>query len=234
MFFEQLKVKLGLRSEGVLHITVQVDCQQSAAVIRTQRNLAAGVRAHCTVAEVGIAVRHRFAQNRVPEKHSGLRTAPCVGYDFVPQRTGVNLLLHYRRLRIYWILLHKGLPVYHTLHEFVCDFHRHVGACNLPLLQFCVNKAFRIRMFYRNRKHQRSSSAALGHLARGVRIAFHEWDNARRRQRTVLHRTAARPYMAQIVSHAATAFHQLHLLLVYLHDAAVRIALAAVADHKTI
>ena len=40
--------------------------------------------------------------------------------------------------------------------------------------------------------------------------------------------------MAQVVTHASAAFHQLHLLLVYAHDGTVRIGFAIEAYDKTV
>ena len=89
-------------------------------------------------------------------------------------------------------------------------------------------------MFNGDGKHQCASASALSHLAGGVRVAFHKRHNASRSQGAVFHRTTARTDVAEVVSHAAAAFHQLHLLLVDFHNAAIRVAVAAVANNKTV
>ena len=40
--------------------------------------------------------------------------------------------------------------------------------------------------------------------------------------------------MAEVVAHTATTLHNLYLLLIYLHYAAIRVAVAAVADDETV
>ena len=83
-------------------------------------------------------------------------------------------------------------------------------------------------------QHQRAAAAALRHLARGVAVALHERHDAGRRQGAVLHGAATGAYVAQVVPHAAATLHQLHLLLVNLHDAAVGVAVARIADDEAV
>ena len=67
MFLEQIEIEIGFRRERVDHVSIKVDGQQAATVIRAERYLAARIRTHGTETEIGIAVGYGFAQNRVPE-----------------------------------------------------------------------------------------------------------------------------------------------------------------------
>ncbi len=231
---EQVEIELGVRRERILDVAEKVDCQQAAAVVGAQRNLAAGVGADRAVAAVGIAVGHRLAYDGVPKQHARLSTRPGIGYNLVPQRGGIDFLAHHRVVRIDWILLHKGLAFHSAAHKFVGNLDRNVGTGNLSLLQLGIDKLLRIRVLDRDREHQGSASAALRHLAGGVGIALHKGHYAGRGQGAVLDGAAAGAYVAQVVAHAAAALHQLHLLLVYLHNATIGVAVAAVADHEAV
>ena len=89
-------------------------------------------------------------------------------------------------------------------------------------------------MFNTDGKHQGSTTTTLCHLAGSVGVAHHERHDARRGEGTVLHGAATGTDMAKIMTHAATTFHQLHLLLVNLHNPAVGVAVALVADDKAV
>ena len=56
MLLEFLEVELSLRCERIVNIRIQVQCQQSARIVWTKRNFAAGVGRNRTVAKVGVAV----------------------------------------------------------------------------------------------------------------------------------------------------------------------------------
>ncbi len=58
MLAEKVEIELGLRREGVLYVAVQVYGHQSAAVVGTEGNLAAGVGGDGLETEVGVAVGH--------------------------------------------------------------------------------------------------------------------------------------------------------------------------------
>ena len=62
MFLEQIEIEIGFRRERVDHVSVKVDGQQAATVIRAKRYLAAGVRAHGAETKIGIIV----SQNKTP------------------------------------------------------------------------------------------------------------------------------------------------------------------------
>ena len=89
-------------------------------------------------------------------------------------------------------------------------------------------------MFDADGHHQGSTTTILGHLFGRVGKAFHERHDTRRGQGAVLHGAALGTKVRQVVAHTATAFHQLHLLLVGLHNAAVGVGIAVVADNKAI
>ena len=131
---EHIEVELGLGRKGILHIAVKVHSNQTAAVVGTQRYLAARVGAHRAVAEVGITVGHAFTQDGVPEQHTRLGRGPSVVDNLVPQGAGINLFTYYWVGGVYGVLLHERLAVAHAFHKLVSNLHRHVGASNLALL----------------------------------------------------------------------------------------------------
>ena len=234
MVAELVEIEAGFGREGIVNIAVQVYGYQTAAVVRAQWYLAAGVGGDGAVAEVGIAVGHTLAQDGVPEQHTGLCRGPGVVDNLVPQLAGINLLTHQRIGRVDRVLLHKRLAVAHTPHKLIRNLHAHIGTRNLALLQLGVDKLLGIGVLDADAQHQRTATAALCHLAGGVAVALHKGDDTCGGKGAVLHRAAGGTYMGQVVSHTAAAFHQLHLLLVHLHDPAIRVAGTAVAYHKAV
>ena len=85
MLLEQLKVEISIRRKRIHHIRIKVDSQQTATVIRTERNLPARIRADRAETQVGIAIRHRLTQDGVPEQHARFRAFPCIMHYFPPQ-----------------------------------------------------------------------------------------------------------------------------------------------------
>ncbi len=234
MVLEEVEVERGLLCEGLVDVGIEVDGLQTAAVVGAEGYLAAGVGRDSAVAIVGIAVGHALADDGVPEEHTGLGAAPRVGDNLVPQRAGVYLLGIGGVGRVDGVLLDEGFALHGTAHELVGDLHRHVGARDLALLQFGIDKVLGVRVLDADGEHQGSTAPTLRHLARGVAIAHHERHDAGGGQGAVLHRTAARTDVAQVVAHTTAALHQLHLLLVNLHNAAIGVAIALVANHKAV
>ena len=72
MLLEQVEVEVRIGCEGVDDVGVEVDSQQSATVIGTEGDLAAGVGGDGAEAEVGVGVGHGFAQDGIPEEHAWL------------------------------------------------------------------------------------------------------------------------------------------------------------------
>ena len=234
MLAEEVEVERSLLGEGLVDVGVEVDGLQAAAVVGAEGYLAAGVGADGAVAEVGIAVGHALAEDGVPEEHAGFGAAPRVGDNLVPQGAGVDLFGIGGVGRVDGVLLHEGLALHGALHELVGNLHADVGAGNLALLQLGVDELLGVGMLDADAEHQGSAAATLGHLAGGVAVAHHEGHDAGGGEGGVLHGAAAGAYVAQVVAHAAATLHQLHLLLVNLHDAAVGVAVALVADDEAV
>ena len=81
---ELAEVERRLFRERLVDIAVQIDRQQAAAVIRAERNFAAGIRRDRPEAQIGVAVGNGLAQDRVPEQNAGFGRLPCVVDDLVP------------------------------------------------------------------------------------------------------------------------------------------------------
>ena len=81
---ELAEVERRLFRERLVYIAVQIDRQQAAAVIRAERNFAAGIRRDRPEAQIGVAVGNGLAQDRVPEQNAGFGRLPCVVDDLVP------------------------------------------------------------------------------------------------------------------------------------------------------
>ncbi len=89
-------------------------------------------------------------------------------------------------------------------------------------------------MLDRKREHQRSATAVLRNLARGVGVSLHEGNDSRRGEGRVEHGRARGTQLREVVAHAAATLHELHLLLVHAEYAAVRVGVTAVAYHKAV
>ena len=142
-------------------------------------------------------------------------------YNLVPQFPRVNFLGVFRIVRVDRILLDKRFVFHHSLHKVVGDTHGYVSVGDFPLGHLRIDKRLRIRVFNTDTHHQCATSAVLCHFFCGVGVAFHEGNHACRCQSAVFHRASGRTNMRQVVTNATTSFHELHLLLVNLHDAAV-------------
>ncbi len=234
MAAELVEVEARLRGEGLLDIAQQVERQQAARVVGAERNLAAGVGRNRHEALVGIAVGDALAQDRIPEQHARLGRLPGVVDDLGPQLLRVDLLLVERVLRRDGELLAVGSARERRTHELVVDLDRDVGARHLARVDLGVDEALGVGVLDREREHQRAATAVLRHLARGVGVALHEGDDARRREGRVEHGAVGRAQVREVVAHAAAPLHELHLLLVDAEDAAVGVGGVLVADDEAV
>ena len=234
MAAEELKVELCLRRERIFHVRIQVDGQQTATVVGTEGNFAAGVCRNRLKAEVGVAVGQAFADNRVPEQHTRLRALPSVVHNFLPQSGGIYFLLHLRLFGVDGILLAIGLALRGAAHKFVVDAHTHVGTRHAAFRHLGVDKRLSVGVLDAHAEHQCAAPSVLRHLARGVAESFHKRHEARGRERGVFHGRPFRADTRKVVTHAAAPFHELHLLLVFLHNRAVGVGVAVYADHEAV
>ena len=60
MFLEQFKVKVCIRFEGVYHIRIKIDSQQTAGVIRAQGNFTTWIGGNSAISQVCIAIGYGF------------------------------------------------------------------------------------------------------------------------------------------------------------------------------
>ena len=179
MATEKREVEFGLRGEGVLHVGIEIQCHQAAAVVGTKGDFATGIGAHCAEAERSIAVWHTFTQNGVPEKHTGLCTAPGIVNDLSPKGFGIYIFLHHGRIAVDGELLMIGTALNGAMHELIIDAYTHIGSGDFSLFEFGVNEIFRFRMADSDAEHQGSTATVLRHLTGGVTVALHEGDNTR-------------------------------------------------------
>ena len=140
MATEQVEVEVCVVSERINDIGIEVQREQAAAVVRTERNLAAGIGGDGLEAEVGITVGDALAEDGVPEQHARFGTFPCVVYDFSPQCLGRNGLRHHGGTGGNGELLYERSVGNGCLHELVGDFYRHVGPCHLALFHFRIDE----------------------------------------------------------------------------------------------
>jgi len=234
MLAEQVEVELSLRGEGVADVAEEVYGHQTAAVVGTQGNLAAGVGGDGLESKVGVAVRNGLTEDRVPEQDAGLGRFPCVVGDLVPQRGRVDVPGDAGIVGDNRELLGIGTTLGRRLHERVIDLDRYVGSGHLALFHLGVDEVLGVRMLDGDAHHQRASTAVLRHLARGVGVALHEGYKSGRGQGGVLDGSALGTYVRQVVAHAPAAFHQLHLLLVDADDASVRVGMSVQADDEAV
>ena len=123
MFLEQLIVEVSILREGVLHIAVQVDAQQSAGVVRTQGNLTTRIRGNGAEAQIGIAIGNALPQDSVPEQHTRLGTLPSVVNYLFPEFLGADFLLYIGVVARNGELLYIRLVFRSTAHELIVNLH---------------------------------------------------------------------------------------------------------------
>ena len=234
MLPELVEVEIGILGEGVYHIAIEVQTDQSAAIVGAERNLTTGVRADGAEAQIGIAIGYALSDDGIPEEDTWLRALPSVVHNLLPKVLGRDLLPHLGILRIHRELLGIGSSFRSCAHKLVIHLHAHVGSGDLSLGHLCIDERLAVGMLDTHREHEGAATAVLSHLAGRVAIAFHEGYQPRRRQRRVIHGASGRTDVGQIVPHAAATLHQLHLFLIDLHDGAIRIGIPFEAYHEAI
>ena len=215
-----------LWSKRIVYIAVEIYAQQTARVVGTQWNLATGIGADRTEAQVGITVRNALPEYGVPEQYARLSTLPCVVYNLLPQVPGRDFLPYVRIVRADRELLDVRLAVDGGLHELIVNLHRDIGTSNLALSHLGVNERLAVGMLHANTKHQGTTTAILGNLACGVTISFHKRNKTCRRECGIVHRRPLRTNMAEVVANTTAPFHQLNLLLVDTHNSAIGVGIA--------
>ena len=234
MLAEFREVKLRLRREGVVHIAEEVERQQAARIVGTERDFAARVGRYGHEALVCIAVGNALADDRIPEQHARLGRFPRIVDDLLPKFLRIDVLLVFRVVRVDRELLVVLLAGQGRTHEFIVDLDRDIGTGHLARIDLGVDEALGIRMLDRQRKHQRTAATVLGHLTRGVRVTLHEGDDTRRSECRVEHRAARRADVREVMPHTATSLHELHLLLVHAENAAIGVGRMLVSDDEAV
>ena len=231
---KKFRIEAGFGGEGLVDVIVKVDRQQAAAVVGTERNFTAGICGNRMEAKIGVAVGNRFPQHGIPEQDAGFGRFPGVVHDLRPELPGLDGLGELGRIGIDGEALNEIAVTHHRLHEFVGKFYGDVGARYFAGFEFCVDEMFGIGMYHRDAEHQRPAASLLGHLAGGVGVALHEGYDPRGGKRAVPDFAVFRPDVRQVMSYTAPALHQLHLLLVGLHDGSVRVGGSVIPDHETV
>ena len=234
MLSELLEVEGSLRGKRIVDIRIQIERQQSATVVRTQRNFTARIGRNRLVAHIGITVGHRLANDGIPEKHTGFCRLPSIVNDFLPKRFGINRLIENRVVATDGeLLLIRSFSLNGT-HKLIVDFYRHIGSGNFSLFHLGINESLGIGMLDTYRKHQGAASAILSHLTGRIAVTLHKRNQSGRSQRRILHRRTLRTNVGEVVTHASATLHQLHLLFIDFHNGTVRIRVAIKTNHETI
>ena len=221
MVTEKLEVEGGFAREWVLYVGIEVDSEQSAAIVGAERDLTTGVGGDCTEAQIGIAIGYRFADDRIPEEYTGFGRLPSVVDDFAPEGTCIDLFLPLRFFGIDGVLLFIGFAFDNGTHEFIVDLHRYVGSRHLAFGHFGIDEGFGIRMLDGYGQHKCTATAVLSYFARTVGVAFHERNQAGGCEGGVLHGRTFRTNMGEVVPYASAAFHQLYLLFIDANDSSI-------------
>ena len=140
MLSEKRHVEIGLVSERILHITVEVHSDQTAAVVRAQRNLTARVGGNSLKTIGFVAIRHRLALNGIPEKDARFSGFPCIVNDFFPEFGSVYFLFILRIFRADRILLRVRGAYFGGFHEVIVHFHGNISASDFPFCHFSIYK----------------------------------------------------------------------------------------------
>ena len=234
MLAELVEVKVSILREGLFDIGIEIDGNESAAVVRTKGNLAARIGRDGAETQVGIAVGHSLTGDGVPEEHARLGTLPSIVNDFLPKLRSVNRLGVNGFLAVDRILLGIFATLRNRLHELVVDTHRHIGAGHLAFGHLGIDKRLRVRVLNAHGEHQGTTTAVLSHLAGRVGVAFHKGNKSRRGEGRVLDRGAFGPDMRKVMPHSTTALHELHLLLINLDNAAIGVGITVKTNDKTV
>ena len=220
--------------EGVLHIAIEIEAEQSTTVVGAEWNLATGIGRNRAEPQIGIAIGDALTQDGVPKEHAGLGTLPSVVHNLMPKVACRYFLAHHRLVGIYREPLHIGLVGYGGLHESVVDLHAYIGSRHLALGHLGVDEALGVGVLHAHREHQRSAASVLRHLTCGVAVALHKRNQACTGQSRVVDRASLGPQLVEVVPHTTASLHELHLLLIDLHDGAVGIGVALQADDKAV
>ena len=174
MLVEEVEIEIGLRRERINYIRIEVDGQQTAAVVGTEGYLTARIGRDGFETEVGIAIGHRFANDGIPEEDSGLGRFPGIVHNLFPECLRIDLLRHLGIGRVDGELLYVGLAGGGSFHKVVVNLHRYVGTGYPAFDHLGVDERLGVGVLDRYRQHQRAPAAVLCHLAGRVGVTLHE------------------------------------------------------------
>ena len=234
MFTEKFEIEISIRSKRIYNIRVEIDRQQTAAIIRAERYFATRIGGNGTESQIGITIGYRLPYNRIPKQNSGFGRLPRIVYDFFPNGLSIDLFRYHRAITVYRILLSIRTSIDSCLHKIVGHFHRDICSGNFSFGHFGIDKRLRIGVFYRDTEHQCPASSILGNLTGGIGIAFHKRHQTGRCQRRIFYRRPFGSDMGQIVPDPSPAFHKLHLLFVDFHHATIRVGISFHTYHKAV
>ena len=108
--------------------------------------------------------------------------------DFLPQFAGVDGAVEFRIFTEYRVFLLIIFIIRHRLHKTIINTNRYIGAGYFTLLQFGVDKIFRIGMINGHRQHQGTTAAILSHFPGGIGITLHKRHDTGGCQRGIFNR----------------------------------------------
>ena len=234
MGLEQLEIERCTRCKRLFYIAVKVERNQTTTIVGAQRNFATRIGRDGRKAVIGIAIGHRLTGNGIPEQHTRLGRLPSIMDNLIPQSLCIDILLVHRFRAFDGELLVIWGAILDTLHKLVVNLDRYIGARNLACLDFGVNETFGIGVFNRKRQHKRTTTAILRNLTGRVGVTLHKRNDTCRSESAIKYGAACRTKVRQVVTHATTTFHKLHLLLVNTDNTTIGVGRGAVTDNKAV
>ena len=119
-------------------------------------------------------------------------------------------------------------------HKRVIHPHGKIRTLRLALHRLSLDERLHLRMPDGYAQHQRTTPSVTHHLPGRIGISLHERDNPRRNAYGFPLLRTLGAYLGQVMPHATTSSHQLHLFLIHLHDGSVRLHGTVRSYHETI
>ena len=177
MLSEEVKVKGSVVCKWIPDVPIEINCQQTTAVVGTEWDLTAGIGGDGLESKVRVAVGDRFLQDGVPEEDARFGALPGIVDDPAPEFAspddlgvlGISLAVNREAEG-------KVLVVSYCLHKVVCDADRDVSSRHGSLLHLCIDEVSDIGVLDGAGEHKCATTTILCHLAGRVREALHEGD----------------------------------------------------------
>ena len=207
MLLEEVEVERSLLRKWIFNIRVEVDSQQTAAVVRAQRNLATRVGRNGYEALVSVAVRHTLTDDSIPEQYTRLCRLPRIVDNLAPQLRCVDILHNLWLIGVDRELLGVCATLDSCTHKLVVNLYRHICSCHLVGVELCIDELLRVGVLDRDREHQRSTTTILRNLTSRVRVTLHKWNDTCRGECRVQYRASRRADVREVMTYATTTLH---------------------------